>query len=276
MTPDILQLYPPSDTRHTLQGLYLDQKIRQQPADKDVFVYANFIASLDGRIALPAPGRKTHQVPAAIGNARDWRLYQELAAQADVLITSARFFRQTAVNEAQDTLPVGGAKAFADLRRWRTEQGLLAQPDIIIFSASLDIPVTSLTAYAQRRITILTGEQSDPGRRSKLQSETAADVISCGQQRGVDGQLVRAVLSQLGYQFVYAIAGPSVFNTLVTGDALDRLYLTTAHRLLGGSEFDTFNNGTEHLPAVDMPLQSLYYDPSAPENAGQTLAVYGC
>ena len=56
---------------------------------------------LDGRIALPAAGRSSHQVPPAIANARDWRLFQELAAQADLLITSARYFRQSEDQEAQ-------------------------------------------------------------------------------------------------------------------------------------------------------------------------------
>ncbi len=125
------------------------------------YVYSNFISSLDGRIAVGESGRATHTVPAAITNPRDWRLYQELAGQADILITSGRFFRQSSVGEAQDILPVGGEPAFADIRRWRIEQGLQAQPDIAIMSGSLDIPPDALQPYRNRRLIVVTGADAD-------------------------------------------------------------------------------------------------------------------
>ena len=93
MDKDILELYPNPGREHRLQGLYLDQ-IAARGDSNDTFIYSNFISSLDGRIALPGAGRSSHEVPPAIANSRDWRLFQELAAQADLLITSARYFRQ--------------------------------------------------------------------------------------------------------------------------------------------------------------------------------------
>lgn len=275
MSRDIQQLFPPDPEPRDLQGLYLAQNIQACRGHQGVFIFANFITSIDGRIAVPVAGKHSHQVPPAIGNARDWRLYQELAAQADLLITSARYFRQAEQHEAQDTLPVGMDPAFDDLRQWRLEQGLKAQPDIAIFSASLNIPVHALRPYQERNVTIFTGRQSSAEQREKLRSETHADIRLCGDGHGVDGQVLRAALGELGYEHVYAIAGPSVLHTLLTGRALDRLYLTTACKLLGGEEFDTFNSGSTLSPAVSMPLNALYYDRQALDGSGQLFAVYG-
>jgi hypothetical protein len=122
MEQDIVELYPNAGSRHRLQGLYMDQ-IAEPDGDLP-FIYSNFISSLDGRIAVPGPDRNSHQVPPAIANHRDWRLFQELAAQADLLITSARYFRQSADQEAQAELPVGTSAEFDDLRAWRIQQGL--------------------------------------------------------------------------------------------------------------------------------------------------------
>lgn len=275
MNPQVLELYPHAGNRRNLINLYLDQVINNCRDDDRPFIYSNYITSLDGRIALPGKGR-SHQVPEAIANPRDWRLFQELAAQADLLITSGRYFRQAAVSEAQSELPLGNSAAFDDLRAWRLQQeGLKPQPDIAIFSASLDIPAHGLDHYRDRQLYLFTGSAADSDRLEELSAMPHVQVIFCGKGTGVDGSLLRDQLAELGYQRIYAIAGPSVMHTLVNGDALDRLYLTTAHCLLGGTEFDTITSGAEFSPARVMPLRAMYLDTDAPEGVGQTIAVYG-
>lgn len=74
---------------------------------------------MDGRIAGALPGERRQRVPAATANPRDWRLYQELAGHADVLITSGRYLRDLDASRAQDILPLGSDEAFADIRQWR-------------------------------------------------------------------------------------------------------------------------------------------------------------
>ncbi len=268
---DILELYPNSGQTHALEGLYLQPFPEQTDAP---FIYTNYITSLDGRIALPSADHRSHQVPPAIANSRDWRLFQELAAQADLLISSARYFRQSAEQEAQAELPVGLSPAFDDLREWRIRHDLSPQPDIAIFSASLDIPVKALRAYAERKIYIITGAGADETRIQEITRESHAQVIQCGDSRQVDTTQLKPILGELGYRRIYAIAGPSVLHALVHGNALDRLYLTTAHCLLGGQEFDTIAWGPEFSPACNLPLRALYLDRRMPEGAGQTLAVH--
>ncbi|GMQ86943.1 MAG: hypothetical protein BMS9Abin08_0141 [Gammaproteobacteria bacterium] len=276
MDEDILELYPNPGRKHRLSGLYLGQSlVSGSSSGKQPFIYSNFISSLDGRIALPGPHRSSHQVPPAIANTRDWRLFQELAAQADLLITSARYFRQVCDQEAQAELPVGSAPEFDDLRDWRNARGLSPQPDIAVFSASLDIPVTALNQYRDRKIFLITGTAADPEKLAAIKESSPVQVITCGKRANVDASTLRDKLSEQGYQRVYAIAGPSVLHTLVQARALDRLYHTTAHCLLGGTEFDTFVHGAELDPAISMPLQAMYLDTRAPDGVGQTLAVYG-
>lgn len=273
MNGDLLQLYPPPTDSLPLMRLYLEHPLHRITEAAAPLVYSNFVTSLDGRIALPRPGQKSHGVPPAIGNARDWRLYQELAAQSDLLITSARYFRQYAEGEAQDRLPVGPGEQFADLRQWRLEQGLSAQPDVAVFSSSLDIPIGALQAYTDRRLHILTGAQADPERRATLR-EAGAEVHIAGTGSTAEGARAIEILQTLGYRRIYVIAGPAVFYTLVHDKALQRLYLTLAHRILGGEDFDTLTWGSELHPAPATKLRSLFYDAYAPGEAGQLLACY--
>lgn len=273
MHGDLLQLYPPPTDSLPLQRLYLEHPLHHIHSEPDGLVYSNFVTSLDGRVAVPRPGRHSHGVPPEIGNARDWRLYQELAAQADLLITSARYFRQYAQGEAQDQLPVGPCEKFPDLCQWRLDQGLPAQPDVAILSASLDIPEAALQAIPGRRIHVLTGSRADAQRQAALQT-LGIEVHQAGPSDKVEGRAAIDCLRQLGYRSIYVIAGPSVFYTLVQAGVLQRLYLTLAQRLLAGEAFDTLTWGAALQEVPSLRLRSLFYDAYAPDDAGQLLASY--
>ena len=95
MNDSILQLYPLPVIEKKLEGLYLAHDLRQYlSVDGQAFVYANFIASVDGRIAIQHPSGEGLTVPKSTANERDWRLFQELAAQADIIISSGRYARR--------------------------------------------------------------------------------------------------------------------------------------------------------------------------------------
>ncbi len=275
MQDQVLELYPAAGDSHPRSGLYLHHPRHRIHASGAPLVYANFIASLDGRIGLPRPGARTHQVPAAIANPVDWRLYQELAAQADLLITSARYFRQAARGEAQDQLPLGPEDRFADLRAWRLEVGLPPQPDIAVFSASLDLPAEALAPYREqgRRLHLFTGASAPPEALAQLQA-AGMEIHPAGPGRQAQGRAAIDRLLQLGYRHIYSIAGPAVLHALVAAGALDRLYLTLAQRLLGGEDFDGLLWGEVLEPAPRCRLRSLFLETSQPAGAGQLLGCY--
>jgi riboflavin biosynthesis pyrimidine reductase len=273
MPASVTRLYPTPGAQCLLEGLYLQHQLHTRGQPGRPFVYSNFITSLDGRIAIGSKDRTTHTVPAATGNPRDWRLYQELAGQADLLISSGRFFRQSVIGEAQDILPLDRKAAYADIHDWRAGQALKEQPDIAILSGSLEIPLAALEPYQERRILVITGEQADQAKAEKLQDH-GAEIMHAGSGTQVDGSLLLSGLATLGYRSIYAVAGPEVFYTLLKSRAIDRLYLTIAQQLLGGDSFDTLTTGPLLRPAQGMQLVSLYHDPHAPANGGQLLGCF--
>ncbi len=262
----ITRLIPAPQQDVKLEGLYLGHRLHKRSGKSKPFVYSNFVTSLDGRIAIAGEHRQSHEVPSAITNLRDWRLYQELAGQADILITSGRYFRQSIAGEAQDSLPVGSQPDYEDIRRWRQEQGLAAQPDIAIMSASLDIPPQSLAPYHKRKIYTFTGEQADPERIRRLEN-AGVQVMQAGTGRQVDGKLMIEQLAAEGYRSIYAIAGPWVFHTLLSAQVVNRLYLTISCQLLGGIDYDTLVEGTQLSPAHGMQLVNLHHDTHAPSGS---------
>ena len=273
MRMSVTRLFPSPQRDFPLEGLYLDHDLYSKGRPGKPFVYSNFITSLDGRIAIASEASATHVVPAATTNSRDWRLYQELAGQADLLITSGRYFRQSLLGEAQDELPLGSRQAFDDIREWRSARGLAPQPDIAIMSSSLNIPLAALEPYRTRRIYVVTGEYADPGRVTALQ-DNGIEVIYAGSGIKVNGRRMLDELARHDYRSIYAIAGPAVFHTLLQSRIVDRLYLTITQQILGGESYDTLSRGELLEPAQGMRLIGLCHDPHAPPDSGQLLGVF--
>ena len=176
----LMKLFPTPVETVPLERLYLNHNLRAVRDPSRPFVYTNFIASLDGRIALECPRTGTAVVPDEIANARDWRLFEELAAQADVLLTTGRYVRQLARGDAQATLPLSEEAAYQDLRDWRQAQGLAAQPAVVVLSASLDIPLIEPLIGRHGRVYIATGSDVDAARVRAIEAR-GARVIVAGQ-----------------------------------------------------------------------------------------------
>jgi|AMFO01.1.fsa_nt_gi Pyrimidine reductase, riboflavin biosynthesis len=252
----VMRLHPLPPKRLPLSGLYLGQQLHRAGTGK-VTIYANFIASVDGRIALPAADDE-FAVPAHIANARDWRLYQELAAQADVMLTSGRYCRQLTAGRAQDLLPIGPEPEYRDLRDWRKARGLSPQPHVAILSAGLDIPTSVFSRLRDRRVYVVTTTRADRKRQETLVAH-GARILHAGEGSHVDGRILHRRLAELGFRSVYAVAGPQVLATLLAASVLDRLFLTLHGSLLGGGRFHTLLQSELEDP-VRLMLRSLYLD----------------
>ena len=269
---NITQLYPLPAQERPLKGTYLAHQLRQyNQASGQTFVYGNFVTSLDGRIAIPHPTRPGLMVPKNIANDRDWRLFQELAAQADLIISSGRYLRDWADGRAQEILRVDDPK-FADLKEWRLAQSLPPQPDIAVISRSLEFPIPEVLTAGGRKVIIFTTANPDPERVREIETK-AGQVIVAGETSVAGDQVVQR-MTQLGYQTVYSAAGPKVLHLLLTGRVLDRLYLTHANRLLGGQPYSSIVEGGLLEPAFDMTLNTVYYDPHGVDNLGQLFVSY--
>lgn len=272
-TPSPLrQLYPPSQsTDLTADGLYLRHRLDQRGSAELPFVYSNYVVSLDGRIALDYPRCEKSGVPPAITSNTDWRLYQELAAQSDVLLTSGRYIRELAAGKAQDDLPVG--ENFPDLLDWRRQQGLEPQPAVVILSRSLDLPLEKLFPQPQRTLYVATGARADKRKLAAI-AGMGIPVLLSGEGKSVEGCRLIRELGEKGYRSIYAIAGPGLLDTLLRAGRVDRLYLTQVHTLLGGQCYDTLLEGALLRPAARFALEELHYDQGDDTRQGQFFSVY--
>lgn len=91
----------------------------------------------------------------------------------------------------------------------------------------------------------------------------------------VQGRTFVQRMGELGYRFIYSAARPKIAHMLLADDALDRLYLTQVCRILGGAPFSSIVEGPLLKEEVNLPLLSLYYDPSVFHGAGQLFGCYG-
>ena len=264
----ITRIFPQPATTRSLRGLYLTHDLRGQGDLGKPLVYTNFITSLDGRISERGPGGH-RRVPAAIANPHDWRLYLELMAQADVVLTTARHLRGVAAG--REEMPGLAGDETADLVSWRRARGLAPTPAIAVVSAALDLPVARLLLKHPGPLLLLTNGAVEGSRVAALEAE-GAEVLAVGAGRYPTAREILAGLSSRGYRCIYSIAGPRVFHTLVAGGALDRLYLTIAQTVIGGS-------GDTLLPDAQLPspasfaLQAAYCDSRGARGVGQLFLV---
>jgi len=269
----LIQLYPTPALELPLEGLYLHHAPNPYDMKAGAVVYTNFISSLDGRIAIEHPVNGSTNVPTSISNPRDWRLFQELAAQADVLVASARYIRELAKSQAQDDLPLSHDPEFADLHTWRRERGMTEQPSVVILSASLNLPFDQLARIKDRPVYVATGDEAEPSAVASLEN-SGIEVLRTGTGDRVEGGRLIDALREAGFRSIYSIAGPGVLETLLSADVLDRLYLTHMHRLIGGASYDTLLEGEVLDPPSDLCLRALYYDQKDERCCGQLFGVY--
>ena len=273
MKDKILQLYPAPSREVSLRGLYLEHNLRAHAEALDrVFVCANFVSSLDGRIAIPNPSGKGVTLAEAVTNPRDWRLFQELAVQTDILITSGRYLREYSTSVKQEILQIYDDPQFEDLRNWRLSRGLSSQPDLAVISGRLDFDVPPALLGDDRSLLIFTTKSSDPNQIQRLKDQ-GARILFAGEE-SVDGQKLCAHMTELGYRTAYSGAGPKVLHLLASSGVLDRLYLTFANRLLGGEPYASILEGPLLDPPINLQLNTLHFDPYGIEGLGQLFASY--
>ena len=271
----LLRIFPTPAEPVLLHGLYLSEPFRPPGRESRPFVYANFISSLDGRISLPDARTRKRCVPPAIANMRDWRLFQELAACADALVTSGRYVRDLPNGVSDRSFPVSRKAAYEDLLQWRRARGLTPQPAVVIVTASLDLPPLGGLVQSDRSLYVATGSAADSRDIARVESQ-GVRVLRVGDGPRVEGRKLIEALTREAHWNIGVIAGGEVLNALIVDDVLDRLYVTVACRMLGGQLFDTLLTGPVLDPPARFGLQALHYDADGPDetNVEQLFAIF--
>ncbi|MBK3773047.1 riboflavin biosynthesis protein RibD [Azospirillum brasilense] len=271
MAARVLRLFPGPPEEVALAGLYVADALHTLGSASAPFVYASFVGSLDGRIALE--DGEVSRLPVEITSENDFRLFLELQAQADCLVTHGGYLRDLAAGRLDDVLQIGTRAMDRDLARWRQENGLSAQPAVVIASASLDFPIPESVIREKQRVLIATGRQAPHDRVDALRAR-GFPVIVAGDGASVEGAPLVRELGNLGFRSVYLLTGPRMLSTMLRDGMLSRLYLTIAHRVVGGGSFHTMATGPRLEGAGRLRLSSLYYDATAPDGAGQWFARF--
>jgi riboflavin biosynthesis pyrimidine reductase len=186
-------------------------------------------------------------------------LFQELAACADAVVVSGRYVRDRGEGLSGRSFPVSDKAEYADLLAWRRARGLAPQPAIVIVSASLDLPPLRALVDSGRTVYVATGEAASPRTTSLLTADGVRLLAVGGGTRAEGGKLVGA-LARDSLHNVALIGGGELLHAFVVDGALDRLYLTLACRLLGGTSFDTLLSGPVLERAASFRLEALHYD----------------
>ncbi len=268
MDAPVTRLYPTNEAL-PLRGLYLNHDLRSHAQPERAFVYTNFITSLDGHISEVGANGGRRRVPAALANGRDWRLYMELLAQCDVMLTTARHLRAVAAGRQREVLSLADPQ-YADLAQWRAERGLAPYPLTAVLSQRLNFP-SDVVDSLPGGLLALTDADADADRLGTLR-DSGIDVRQADGPMGAR-ELVDA-LSSKGLTSIYSVAGPGIMQTLLAGRSLDRIYLSLVPMLLAGEPFDTLTRGPALQPPASFKLHTMHLDQDAPPTTGQLLLSF--
>jgi riboflavin biosynthesis pyrimidine reductase len=193
-------------------------------------VYANFVSTLDGVVAMPALVRSNKLISA--GSEGDRFVMGLLRTFADVVLIGAG----TLAGSPHGTWTPERAypPARVDYAEFRRTVGKPEQPELAILtgSGSIDPSHPALESGAL----VLTSERGAARLARRLPA--ASEVLSLGWQSALDLRDVVSALRERGHRRILSEAGPHGFGALLQAGFVDELFLTLSPLLAGRSSRD--------------------------------------
>jgi riboflavin biosynthesis pyrimidine reductase len=211
-----------------LEGLYLDQRLMDRAAEIGrSLVLTDFLTDKNGVIAK-ATKDGHFEIPAALKNSSDWGRYQELMAQADVIISGGSYFKRLATS--QDVLyQFEPGNAFEKLGQWRLNTGFKKRsPDVAIVTRDLDFEIPEKLIQSGRRIFIFTTDAIAKSDKAKSLSNLNTVIIGSGQGRVEGGRMIATLSNDMGYRVIMMVSGPHILDLLLKAERMDLIYVTQA------------------------------------------------
>jgi riboflavin biosynthesis pyrimidine reductase len=190
-------------------------------------VYTNFVASLDGSVALPGIPRSNALIGG--GSEADRFVMALLRALADVVVVGSGTLHGS---PAGTWTPAGAhpesAPLFAELRRLR---GRPERPELAILTGSgaIDVGHPALAAGA----VVLSSTAGAARLQDRLPQQ--AELISLTSAAAIDPRVALRALEERGHRLILFEAGPHTFGAFAAAGAIDELFLTVSPLLTGGS-----------------------------------------
>jgi riboflavin biosynthesis pyrimidine reductase len=186
-------------------------------------VFANFVASLDGVVALPGDTESGQIISGK--SAADRFVMGMLRTCADAVLIGAGTFRKSAGHLWQpDRIYPAAAALFAQARQ---SLGLSPQPQFVLVSRSGDIDISE---PALRGALIITTRAGEARLGARLPEGTR--VVSFEADRVFLSRALEFLRNE-GMPRVLTEGGPTLFAELVGAGLLDELFVTSAPALFG-------------------------------------------
>ena len=218
----------PGKRQVPLEGLYLDQRLLHRAAAIGrSLVLTDFLTDKNGVIAKST--KDGHfEIPAALKNSSDWGRYQELMAQADVIISGGSYFKR--LGTSQDILyQFEPGNAFEELGQWRLSAGYKKRsPDVAIVTRELDFGLPEKLIQSSRRIVIFTTNSIAKSDKARSLSNVNTLILGSG-ERGVEAdQMIATLANNMGYRVIIMASGPHILDLLLEAERMDLIYVTQA------------------------------------------------
>jgi riboflavin biosynthesis pyrimidine reductase len=230
-------------------------------------LYANFVATLDGVVALPGQPHSNRII--SDYSAADRFVMGLLRACADAVLVGADTMREApgTVWTAEQAHPPA-AELFDELRRTRERP---PRPTVAVLSGhgTVDPRHPALEAGAL----VLTSEVGAARLRNKL--PRGSTTVTIGPGPHLDPAAAVAALRSRGHRLILCEGGPTVFGALLGAGLVDELFLTTSPLLAGRSESESRRalvEGVELLPGTTASCDLL----TLKHCGSQLFARYGC
>ena len=207
-------------------------------------VFANFVETIDGVVAMPAVERSNAIV--SDGSEADRFVMGLLRAFADVVVIGSGTLLASPKGKwrAAGVYPPA-ADAFAELRR---RLGKSLHPAVAIVTAGGSFDPTHPVLEAGAAVLTTAGAAAD------LQAAvpSAAEVVVVNEGDRVDPARALGALHARGHELVLSEGGPTLFSSLVAAGLVDELFLTVSPLLAGRSGLPRLSlaDGAELLPDV--------------------------
>jgi riboflavin biosynthesis pyrimidine reductase len=210
-------------------------------------VIANFVASVDGVVALATAGESGHVISG--GSDPDHFVMGLLRACADVVMVGAGTFRHAPRDlfHAEAIYPPASA-LYAEVR---ARLGLPPRPRFVLVTGSGAVDASGPALEGALVVTTARGEAR---LRSALPAN--AEIVALAPEvLRVEGVL--ALLRERGAGLVLTEGGPSLFAELVAARAVDELFVTTSPALFGRFASDGRKSLADGVDLAKTPLDLL-------------------
>jgi riboflavin biosynthesis pyrimidine reductase len=207
-------------------------------------LYANFVASLDGVVAIPGEIQSNRMISAH--SEADRFVMGLLRACADAVLVGARTMRASprTLWTAEHAYPPA-APLYRELRRLRRRP---PRPTVAVLSGSGSIDPRH--PALEEGALVLTSERGAARLRGRL--PRAATILALGAEPAIDPFVAVEALRRRGHELILSEGGPTAFGALVAAGLVDELFLTTSPLLAGrspGSLRSALVEHAEFLPA---------------------------